>query len=361
MDHLREFGLSRDPFVNDPVPGLYYQSAVHHAAERRLGRAIAQHKGLCVLVGDPGAGKSMLARRVLEQLGEEAFEASLLLIVQSSIDARGLLARVATRLGVENPAEEPLGILAQAYDRLSAFREEGRRPVVIVDDAHQLATRELMQALRALLDLEYEDHHLLSLVLVGQPVLDRVLALDPALPPRLDVRVRLDALDLPSTAAYLGHRITNAGGHPLLMKPDAVEAIHSWGRGLPRRINVLADNALFEAHLERRTQVRAEDVERAARELGYDGVDVAALADAMPPRAGSKAPGGEPIDLTQEVRPGGRSWDDTVPAFDDAEKEPEEAPVFDMDGGSEIVVDAGEDGVDRDVDDVFDHLIDRER
>ena len=89
MEHLREFGLSRDPFVNDPVLQFYYESPVHRGAERRLMRAIAQHKGLCLLLGDPGAGKSMLVRHLLEELEEEAYEASLLSLVQDDVTPSG--------------------------------------------------------------------------------------------------------------------------------------------------------------------------------------------------------------------------------------------------------------------------------
>lgn len=386
MDHLREFGLSRDPFGNDPLPGLYYESPVHRGAERRLTRGIAQHRGLCVLTGEPGAGKSFLARRLLENLEEEVYEANLLLIVNSGLDAAWLLSRVAAGLGVEEPAADPLALLGQAYDRLAAFHEEGRRPVLFIDDAHVLDTREHMEALRALVDLEYEDRHLLTLVLVGRPSLDRILALDPCLPDRVEVRAALEALDVPTATAYLSHRIHGAGGHPSLLEPDAVEAIQRWAQGLPRRMNVVADNALFEAHLAERTRVTAEDVERAARVLRLESVPVSSLADSLQHAGGGEVPGGEPIDLTQEISGaragGGARGGDEGPDLDGLEfgdagswhepgarsasaarseekDEPEEAALFAPDDAAEAVVVGGsEEGVDRDVDDLFERLVD---
>lgn len=346
MDHLREFGLSRDPFSNDAAEAFYYESPVHRAAERRLMRGITQRKGLCLLVGETGAGKSVLARRVLENLEEEVYEAGLLMILQSDVDAVWLLSRVARQLGVDEPADEPGALLAEIYDRLAVYSEEGRRPVLIIDDAHLLGSRERMEALRALVDLEYEDRQLLTLILVGERSLDAAVAADPRLPNRLDLRVSLGGLDLSTSAAYLGHRLTAAGGHPSVLEPDAVELLHERAGGLPRRLNVLADNALFEAHLDNRTRVTTEDVQRAAADLLW----------------GAR---GEAIDLTHEV-PLGESASFGTPgdledafASDDDEKEGQEATFFETDSPPTVVMtaEASEGDVDRDVDDLFDNLI----
>jgi len=402
VEHLHDFGLSRDPFSNDPVPGFYYASPVHRGAERRLGRAIAQHRGLCLLTGEPGAGKSFLARRLLASLEEEAYEANLLVLVHSGLDAGWLLSRLGRALGGEADAEEPLAVLARIYDRLCALREEGRRAVLFLDDAHLLETRQHMESLRGLVDLEYEDRHLVTLVLVGRPSLEETLALDPCLPDRVEVRVALERLDAPAASAYLNHRLQTAGGHPTLLAPEAAEAIARWSQGLPRRMNVLADNALFEAHLADRSRILVEDVERAARALHLESVAVGSLADSLPVH-GEEPPGGEPLDLGAEepapsraadldagpadtdlaASPGtsqaeqrsgangaglreldldeARDEDDALPALealDEEKEEPEEAPVFELEALSEADPDSGEDGVDRDVEDLFERLVD---
>jgi len=359
VNHLREFGLSRDPFTNDLAEGFYYESPMHRAAERRLLRAVTQHKGLCLLVGETGLGKSLLARRVLEDLEEEAYEASLLVVLKSGVDEGWLLTRIARLLSVEEPADEALELLGQIYEQLSVFAEEGRRAVVLIDDAHLLMSQQLMEALRALVDLEYEERQLLTLILVGDAELDRAVAMDSRLPQRLDVRVCLQALDLSTSSAYLGHRITVAGGFPSLVEAEALEVLHRLGQGLPRRLNVLADNALFEAHLDGRTCVTPEDVERAARDLGLILVDVSPLADGVP----GSAPGGEPIDLTHELSPcdtaGFGNVDPVLGSGLQDDEKPAEAAFFDQESPATVVMGVPSDGVDRDVDDLFDNLIDK--
>ncbi len=279
MEHLAHFGLALDPFVNDPLLRFYFASPEHSDAERRLLRAVQQGKNLATLLGDVGCGKTMLMRHLLEGLEHEQFEASLLVMLHGGVKPGWLLSRVAQQLGIEPPPSERSALVGQIYDRLAAVREEGRQAVVLVDEAQMLATREAMEELRGLLNLEYEERHLVSVVLVGLPSLDEILALDTALAQRVEVRVRLAPLDAASAAAYLAHRIRTVQGDPAILGPDAVEALVRLGRGVPRVLNTLADNALYEAFLARRKRVAEADVERAARDLGLEdpGVPVVAL------------------------------------------------------------------------------------
>ena len=95
MEHLRHFGLTRDPFVNDPQVSLYFASEPHANAERRLLRAIAQAKGLCIFTGAEGTGKTMVVRHLLEDLEEEVYEACLLVPVVGLSDGEWVLTRFA--------------------------------------------------------------------------------------------------------------------------------------------------------------------------------------------------------------------------------------------------------------------------
>jgi type II secretory pathway predicted ATPase ExeA len=290
MSYLEFFGLSSEPFSNAPVSRFYYHAPQHQQALTRLLYVASSMKGLAVLVGDVGAGKTTLARRLLDSLPEEEYEAALLVIIHSGITAAWLLRRLALQLGVENPAPEKLALLSQLYQRLLQIHEQGRKAVVLIDEAQMLETRELMEEFRGLLNLEVPERKLISFVLFGLPEIEQNLKLDPPLAQRVAMRYRLEPFSSESTEAYLKHRLRLAGSTRMPFTPDAIEAVHRRSGGTPRVINTLCDNALFEAFLGRSTDVRSALIEGIADNLGLQGrprsPSSARLVDPAPPPAG---------------------------------------------------------------------------
>jgi len=267
VEHLHHFGLSQDPFNNEPDLRFYFETDCHSDAQRRVERGLRQRKGLTLLTGDGGMGKTLLTRRILEALEEEVFEATLLVMLPGAADATGILQRFARQLGCEEPVADRAGLLGQIYEHLAIVREDGRHAVLMVDDA-QIMTAEVLAELAGLLNLEYEDRRLVSMLFVGSPELDRMVQDDASIMPRVDVRVRLQPLDLANATAYLTHRLTSVNGNPEILPPAAIDALFKFGRGRPRLLNTLADNALFEAYLAGRPVMDPSDVERAAADLG---------------------------------------------------------------------------------------------
>jgi type II secretory pathway predicted ATPase ExeA len=268
VEHLSHFGLSRDPFANDSRISLFFEHEAFTNAERRLLRGANQVKGLCVLTGAGGSGKTMLVRHLLESLEEEAYEAVLLIPMPGISDGRWILDRFARQLGVEEPAKEPSMLLGQLYEQLAMVREDGRKAVLIVDEAQVLVEQELLSELRGLLNLEYEDRRLLTVVLAGLPDLAKEMAGSAALAERVEIRVEIPPLDPESSVRYLRHRILAVDGDPEIFESDATDAIVALASGSPRRLNILADNSLFEAYLAGRTSAAVQDVARAASDLG---------------------------------------------------------------------------------------------
>ena len=268
MEHLERFGLSRDPFRNDSQLDFYFESASHAHAKQRLVRCLRQGKELCVLVGEVGRGTTTLARVLFEELEPERFEAGML-VVARGIEAAWLRTAIARQLGIEDPSPERAAAVRQLYERLVALHEQGRRAIVAIDEAQALAGSEALADLVALLNFEHEDARLLSAVLIGSPALEGALAREPALLGRVELRVRLEPLSPADARAYLAHRLRVAGGDPSILSPEVMDAIAARASGIPRRINALADNALFEAHLASRRRATVSDVERAARDLPW--------------------------------------------------------------------------------------------
>jgi len=268
VEHLSHFGLSADPFANDSLVSLFFEDDAFTNAERRLLRGAAQGKGLCLLTGSGGSGKTMLLRHLLESMGEEAYESVLLIPMPGVSDAQWILDRFARQLGVEEPAEEPSKLLGQLYQQLVMLREEGRRAVLIIDEAQVLAEQGLLGELRGLLNLEYEDRRLLTVILAGLPHLAKGIGASSALAERVEIRVEIPSMDRASSARYLRHRIRAVDGEPAILDSGAIDAIVTLAAGNPRRLNILADNSLFEAYLADRMTATVRDVARAASDLG---------------------------------------------------------------------------------------------
>jgi type II secretory pathway predicted ATPase ExeA len=294
VTYLEFYELTQEPFSNAPVSRFYYSSAQHAQALMRLMHVVGQMKGLAILIGDIGTGKTTLARRMLDNLPEDEYEAALLVIVHSGITAQWLLRRIALQLGVENPAEEKLALLSQLYQRLVRIYESGKKAVVLIDEAQMLGTREIMEEFRGLLNLEVPERKLLSFVFFGLPEIEENLKLDPPLAQRVALRYRLDPLSQEATDAYVRHRLRLAGAPRVPFTEPAIAAIHRFSRGTPRLINTLCDNALFEAFLVRSRDVDEKLIARIAGELALVPADAPAAAAAP-----SAARPGERIDLDE--------------------------------------------------------------
>lgn len=268
MDYLDFYELTQEPFSNAPVSRFYYDSAQHSQALVRLMYALSAMKGLAVLVGDIGAGKTTLARRLLDALDDREYEAALLVIIHRDITSDWLLRRIAIQLGVEAPDGDKLVLLSQLYRRLVEIYESGKKAVVLIDEAQMLDTKELMEEFRGLLNLEVPERKLLSFVFFGLPEIEDNLRQDLPLAQRVALRVRLDPFDLESTDAYVRHRLRMAGARKSLIDAEAMSVLHKASGGVPRLINTMCDNALLEGALERKPTLDDDLMRSVARNLG---------------------------------------------------------------------------------------------
>ncbi len=251
MDYLEFFGLSEEPFGPALLERFYFESPQHQAAMVRLDHAVRTMKGLAVLVGELGTGKSLLARRLLSDLPEQEYRAALVVFVHTALSPSIFLSRLAHCLGVPDAdgMSRPEEILDQLLAHLVAERAAGRRAVVLLDEAGVLAEEALRRQFRGLLSLEVDGERLITFVVVGTPELDGCLASDPALLQRVACRATLGALQPEGTRAYIQHRLRVAGCTTTPFSDETCECVHGLTRGVPRLINNLCDNLLLEGRL----------------------------------------------------------------------------------------------------------------
>ncbi len=268
MDYLEFYKLKEHPFSNAVDNRFYYNSVQHAEAIVRIKYAIDTMKGLAVVVGDVGTGKTTLARRVLDALDEDQYEAALLVVLHSSVTTDWLMKKIAMQLEVKNPGSTKVELLGQIYERLLEINESGLKTVVLMDEVQMLQSQEIMEEFRGLLNMEVPSGKLITFVFFGLPEMETLLSLDEPLKQRVAVKCRLTAFEQNITEEYLQHRLKVAGCEKDIFAPDAVKAIHFYSKGIPRLINTVCDNALLEGLLVKKKLIDKDIIESVAISLG---------------------------------------------------------------------------------------------
>ncbi|MFB3816789.1 MAG: ExeA family protein [Candidatus Methylomirabilales bacterium] len=268
MSYEHFYHLREQPFSNTPDARFFFEVDQHAEVLARLMYAVNTMKGLAVVIGDVGTGKTTLARRMLDQLDEEHYESALLVIIHSAITAEWLLRKIASQIGIEGVADDKVTILTQIYQRLMELHQDGRKAVVLIDEANMLQQRELMEELRGFLNLEVPGSKLLTFILFGLPQLDETLALDAPLVQRVAVKCRLTSLSPETSKAYIRHRLKVAGATRDIFPEPVLDQIAADSQGVPRLINTICDNVLLEGFLRKKEKLDVELVKDVVRDLG---------------------------------------------------------------------------------------------
>lgn len=270
MDYIEYYDLKEHPFSNVVDSRFYYSGRQHSDALVKLRYAIDTRKGLAVVIGGIGTGKTTLARRLLEELDEDKYEAALLVVVHSSVSSEWLFKKFAIQLGVKDLKEDKVELLTQIYKRLSEINEEGKKAVVMIDEVQMLNSREIMEEFRGLLNMEVSEGKMLNFIFFGLPDLDDVLSLDEPLKERVAVKIRLMAFSEEDTNDYIKHRLRIAGCNKDIFAEEAIRLIYQCTHGIPRRINTVCDNALLEGFLFKSNTIDIMTIKTVAVDLGLD-------------------------------------------------------------------------------------------
>jgi len=266
--YLAFFGLNEKPFSITPDPRYLYLSERHAEAMAHLLYGVNEAGGFVQLTGEVGTGKTTIVRSLLAQAPKNA---EIALILNPRMTAPEFLLTICEELGIGVP-DSATESLKDLVDILSQYllraHAGGRRVVVVVDEAQNLAP-EVLEQVRLLTNLETNTQKLLQIILIGQPELRELLARNELrqLAQRITGRYHLNPLSSEETTSYVRHRLRVAGATADIFNRFALEEIYRLSGGVPRVINVICDRALLGGYSLDRHRITGPLVRNAATEV----------------------------------------------------------------------------------------------
>ena len=260
------FGLKERPFSIAPDPQYLYMSSRHKEAMAHLSYGLSQGGCFIVLTGEVGTGKTTLCRNLLEEIADHVDVA---LILNAKINEIELLQTVCDELNITYTASASQKHLLDLINQhLLATYADNRQTVMIIDEA-QLLSRDVLEQVRLLTNLETTKQKLLQIILIGQPELNDLLSRDDLrqLAQRVTARYHLSALQSAEIEDYVNYRLGVAGCKQPLFSKQALSKLFLLSGGIPRKINVLADHSLLSTYSKSEKLVNAQTVKVAAREV----------------------------------------------------------------------------------------------
>ena len=285
---LETFGLDRDPFLDTADPSFYYDTLPGAYGRRRLAECLAHGRGLAVVVGPIGAGKTTLFNAVQQELLADNRNLVGAILDPTFADEAELLVAIADSFGFTvSPDATPRVIKDDLKRALFESVAQGRQPMLFIDEA-QLLPESMLEPLRSLLNYQLDDRKLLAIALSGQMELATTLLRHANFSDRVALWLALEPLSESESAGLLHHRLRCAGfsGERSPFDDEALHALWVQGRGIPRRLTTLAREAMEVAAAYSRREVRRADVEVAAKRI----VPLPSAIAAAPQRAASPEP-----------------------------------------------------------------------
>jgi general secretion pathway protein A len=273
--YLEYYGLKESPFNLVTEPRFLFYSESHCEAMAHLLYGVRERKGVMLMLGEAGTGKTSLVRATLGLLQQTRVVSSLILnpMLSNSEELLDAVLRGFNQAAYKRTALDMMEYL-QVFLRQQSRR--GKIPVLILDEAQDLSPQ-LLEQLRLLSNFEADGHRALQIILSGQPELNDTLLKDQvrALRQRISVRCRLLPLTGHEIWKYLNYRLIVAGGDGhVIFSPEAVQSMYVFSGGIPRVLNAIADNCLLAGFSQNRPAITEDIVEMVARHLELRETDL---------------------------------------------------------------------------------------
>ena len=263
--YLEHFGLKEPPFRITPVTIFFFSGANRGEILDALIYSLNKAEGIIKVSGEVGSGKTMLCRMLLERLPKHV---ETIYLANPSLSREEMLYAIADALGLSIDGKRVGIVMHSIQNKLEEKAREGKRIVVLVDEAHAMPL-DTLEELRLLYNLQIGNAKLLQIILFGQPELNAKLGQPNMrqLKDRIVHHFHIQPLSRNTLENYLMFRMRAAGYHgPDIFSPNAIKLIADASKGLMRRINILADKSLLAAFVEDTHNIEARHVQAAMRD-----------------------------------------------------------------------------------------------
>lgn len=259
------WGLTERPFENTPDPKFFYPSPQHEEGYVRMLYTIKENKGAALLSGVYGCGKTLIARALMRELSQDIYKTAL--IFNPRLNDTELIRMIVYYLGVHNPPTLKSDIIILCEKTLMENYSDGKKTVVIIDEAHVIEDKHVFEELRLLLNYQLEDRFLLTLLIFGQPELKEKIENIKQLNQRIAMKFHLEPLDREETIKYIRHRLSVANCNSEIFDRSAYNAIYEHSGGIPRKINSICDNAMLTAYAKEMKTIDSKIIEETIQSL----------------------------------------------------------------------------------------------
>jgi general secretion pathway protein A len=266
--YLEHWDLKKAPFGNVPSSEIFYPSAQHEEALRRLLYAIQYRKGVAMLTGEVGCGKTTVTKALKNHLNKDLFQ--LKTISNPALQPTDLIKAILLKLGgnLDNGNGSKSMLLDKLQKLLFQNAQSGISMVLIIDEAHVIGNQATLDELRMLLNMQFEDEFLITLILLGQPPLLKNIAELQPLKERISIKFNLDPLNVEDALRYVVFRLKAAGAGRGIFTREAIDGVYEYSGGIPLRINNLCDRCLLIGLMRKATVIDSKVVEDAIEDLG---------------------------------------------------------------------------------------------
>jgi general secretion pathway protein A len=270
MEFLSFFGLKEDPFKLTPDPFYFYPSSSHNEGLLLMDYSIDQKEGFLLVIGDPGTGKTTLLKVFLEKWRSKA---EIAIILTPKLSPEEFLASIAEDLKINLENKNKNEIIKALRDFMIQKSLEGKRVIIIVDEAQNLPS-DTLEELRLLSNLETDKDKLLQIILLGQPELETKLMSDRLrqLNQRITTRVYLKHFSPDETLDYINYRVIKAGRKNLQIHKKVSKLVYKASNGIPRLINMVISRALMAAYLEESNIIHPRHIFHAVKSLNHGDI-----------------------------------------------------------------------------------------